>query len=218
MTNPPSNTPRARWDQRLFRVEAALVSTLLAVMLVLVLLQVTARSLLEQPLPWSDEASRLCLVWLTFVGAGALMAHGQHLAVDALMRVLPRRAGMAVEVISNVVVATACGCVLATGIGFVAVVAQSVTPALAISTGWFYGAGLTGMVLVIVHAVVNSIDALRAGAPRYATVAEDVVEDAIALETVSAPSGGDADHRTEDGHHAGVAPARSGGPKGTEAR
>lgn len=191
---------RRTWDDWLAQAEAGLVGALLLASLAIVLCQVLARALFDHPLAWTDEGARLCLVWLTFVGAGYLMAHGRHLAVDALVRRLPRRARLAGEVISNLVVIAVCGTVLVAGFGFVTTVARSTSPALSVSMAWFYGAAIVGLVMVVVHAVTNTVRALHRGHALYTEAADDVVDDVVALE-----SGSDVVTTPSDSPHAGSA-------------
>ncbi len=52
-------------------------------------LQVVARHVLRQPMPWTEEIARLLLVWLMSVGGIAALADGRHPRVTALLRLLP---------------------------------------------------------------------------------------------------------------------------------
>ncbi len=69
------------------------VASLLVVLVVLVTSQVVARSVFSASLAWSDELSRLCLAWLTFIGAAVVVQRGSHVKVDLvsdLLRPRPR--------------------------------------------------------------------------------------------------------------------------------
>lgn len=179
MSREESRPQDRAWYDLLSRAESAVLSALLILSLVIVLLQVTSRSIFDQPLTWTDEASRLMLIWLTFIGAGCLMARGRHLAVDAMMSLLPVRGRMLLEVVSNVFVIVVCAVVFFAGIGFVATVSRSASTALSISMFWFYGAALIGLALVCLHAIVNSQRAIREGTPIYPSAADEIVEEAV---------------------------------------
>lgn len=62
---------------------------LLAAESALVLAGVLFRYVLNNPLYWTEEAARLLLIWLSFVGAGLAFQRGQHLAMDVVVRLLP---------------------------------------------------------------------------------------------------------------------------------
>lgn len=51
--------------------------------------QVVFRYALDQPLVWSEELSKLLLVWLVFLGAAAVAFDGRHLDVDVVFRAVP---------------------------------------------------------------------------------------------------------------------------------
>ncbi len=53
-------------------------------MLVLVLMQIVWRYILEWPLPWSDEAIRYLLVWVTLLAIARAFRNDGHLRLGAL--------------------------------------------------------------------------------------------------------------------------------------
>ena len=60
-------------------------------------LQVIARHVMRQPIPWTEEIARLLLVWLMCVGGISALRHGQHPRVTALVRLFAERRRRAVE-------------------------------------------------------------------------------------------------------------------------
>ncbi len=56
---------------------------------VLTIAQVFFRFVLDSPLVWSEELSRLLLVWVTFLGAAIVCWDGTHLNVDTFYMKLP---------------------------------------------------------------------------------------------------------------------------------
>lgn len=58
-----------------------------------VVLQVVTRYALRAPLPWTEEVARICMVWMTFLGASYLLGARKngHIVVDALLTVLPEK-------------------------------------------------------------------------------------------------------------------------------
>lgn len=49
----------------------------------------------------SEELSRWALVWVSFVGATVALLERRHLAMDGLLRALPRRAARAVKLLAQ---------------------------------------------------------------------------------------------------------------------
>jgi tripartite ATP-independent transporter DctM subunit len=65
----------------------------------LVLAGVFFRYALNSPLYWAEEAARLLLIWLSFVGAALAFQRKQHLAMDVVMRLLPESMRVRIEVL-----------------------------------------------------------------------------------------------------------------------
>jgi TRAP-type C4-dicarboxylate transport system permease small subunit len=49
------------------------------------------RYLFNSPIVWGDEIVRYSLIWMTFVGAAMATKENQHISVDVIDQVLPRR-------------------------------------------------------------------------------------------------------------------------------
>ncbi|WP_316979580.1 TRAP transporter small permease [Shumkonia mesophila] len=74
--------------------------------LAVTLAQVFFRYVLGQPLIWSEELSRLLIVWVAFVGGAVVCWDGRHLNVDVAFNRFPRRLRDVVRIF-NIVVALA---------------------------------------------------------------------------------------------------------------
>jgi tripartite ATP-independent transporter DctM subunit len=72
---------------------------LFIVLIVLASLQVGFRYLLLVPLPWTEELSRLFLVWLAFLGAASITRRKLHILVDYVVVKLSPRANRVIGVI-----------------------------------------------------------------------------------------------------------------------
>lgn len=96
-------------DGALLRVELALSALALIVATGSIAIGVFFRTLLDDPLAWTNELAVLGLVWLTFLGASAVFKERGHIAVDAISFLLPapaRRAlGLALVVTMGVSIA-----------------------------------------------------------------------------------------------------------------
>lgn len=62
----------------------------LALMVLVILAQVFFRYVLNNPLPWPDEAARFLMLWMTALMAPSAMRWGGFVAIDILPRALPR--------------------------------------------------------------------------------------------------------------------------------
>lgn len=66
------------------------VAAALALIVTLTLAQVVFRYFFDSPILWSEELSRLTVVWMTFIGAAVVCWQGRHLSVDVLVTHLPK--------------------------------------------------------------------------------------------------------------------------------
>ena len=72
-------------------IPEALLVFLLASMLAGVNLQVIFRYFLNSPLDWSEEISRLFLIWMTFIGSAVAVKRREHLMVEMFINKFPDR-------------------------------------------------------------------------------------------------------------------------------
>lgn len=77
-------------------------------MTLVVFLQVICRYVVKSSLPWSEEFSRYCMVWVVFVGVSAGIKTGAHMGVDALLLALPKQLRRVVEVGTKILTLAFC--------------------------------------------------------------------------------------------------------------
>ncbi|MEO0693117.1 MAG: TRAP transporter small permease [Pseudomonadota bacterium] len=64
----------------------------IAAMVVAILIQVVARYVFNNALPWPDEAARFCMLWMTGLMAPTAFRRGGFVALDLVSGLLPRAA------------------------------------------------------------------------------------------------------------------------------
>ena len=75
----------------LFRGIEVLIAFFLAVMIALVFANVVLRYGFSMGFAWSEEISRLCFIYLVYLGAIGAMRDNQHLIIDSILsRIQPR--------------------------------------------------------------------------------------------------------------------------------
>lgn len=107
---------------------------LLAVESALVLAGVFFRYVLSSPLYWAEEAARLLLIWLSFVGAGLAFQRSQHISMDVLVRLCSRAARERVAAAVSLVGLAFCGTVIWQAVNVMASRWTRVSPVM----GWPY--------------------------------------------------------------------------------
>lgn len=138
---------------------------------------VVARYVFGSPFQWSEEVARFALIWMTFISAAFVMAEGRHIAVDMISARVGNGGKLFIECMSYVVVAASCLLLLIGGANFVWYVGKVASPALGVPKSWWYGAGMTGLLLMAVHSLVNLFQVVVSGKPipRETHVEEEAV-------------------------------------------
>jgi TRAP-type C4-dicarboxylate transport system permease small subunit len=92
----------------LFKAVEALLAALLVAMVVMVFGNVVLRYVFNSGITVSEELSRFCFVWLTFIGAVVAMRDGGHLGMDTFVARLQRRGKLVCLVLSELLVLACC--------------------------------------------------------------------------------------------------------------
>ena len=75
------------------KIGRALGAAAVALMVLVILLQVFFRYILNNALPWPDEAARFLMLWMTALIAPSAYRSGGFVAIDTINTVLSERAG-----------------------------------------------------------------------------------------------------------------------------
>jgi len=118
-----------------------------------VLTDITIRSLFTLSLLWSEEASRLCLTTLAFVGGAAAYRARHHTAIQFVTRFLPERLRAAVAVGVDAFVLCVALTTLWVSFDLLNVAATSLTPMLQINAAWLVAPFTVGMALIALFAL-----------------------------------------------------------------
>lgn len=118
------------------------IALLLLTMVILVFGNVVLRYAFNTGITFSEELSRICFVWLTFLGAVVAMREHAHLGMDALLTRLPPT-GAKVGALAGQALVLCAVWLMISGSWTQTLINWNVSaPATGISMGLFYGAGL----------------------------------------------------------------------------
>ena len=93
------------WFDRLTLGLAWLAAVLFTVAGVMLTYEVLARYFFIRPTIWAAELSQLCLIWGCLIGMAWLLSARRHIAVDAVIQLLPPGAQRWIEAAAMLVVA-----------------------------------------------------------------------------------------------------------------
>lgn len=143
-------------------MEAAL-ALLMAAIVGMVFVAVVFRYVLQDPVTWSEEVGRFCLVWISFLGTYVAHRRAEHIAVTAIRDRFPVTAQIALRAALTLLL-MAFMAVLAWYGGQYAIRFMGMrTSLLGIPLGLVYAAMPVSAAFILVSLVLSSIKALRSG-------------------------------------------------------
>ena len=124
-----------------FKLLEFLVVVCLVAMVVMVFGNVVLRYGFNSGISISDEMSRYCFIWLTYLGAMVAMREGGHLGVDTLVKRLPAGGKKTALFISEVLMLLCNGLFLLGTWKMHELQVTNVSPVVGLSMIWIYGMG-----------------------------------------------------------------------------
>jgi TRAP-type C4-dicarboxylate transport system permease small subunit len=145
------------------------VIVLMFVMTVLVFLQIVFRYVFNAPLGWSEEMARFAFVWVSFLGASALMQMREHINVTVFLERFPARVQHACVLVANLLGLLCVYFFLVGGLALTSNEWRQLAPATEVRMGWIYlviplSAGLMG-IWVIIQTLESAVRLVRSTAP-----------------------------------------------------
>lgn len=90
-------------NEQVFRVARGIGALCVAAMVIAILIQVFFRYILNNALPWPDEAARFAMLWMTGLMAPTAFRRGGFVSIDMVVRMLPKRVGALLSLLLLVV-------------------------------------------------------------------------------------------------------------------
>jgi TRAP-type C4-dicarboxylate transport system permease small subunit len=121
---------------------------LLCLMTMLIVTQVFYRYALNDPLTWSEELARLCMIWLGFLGSAVALSRRTHIRIEGLDVFLPTRIRKPVERTVEILGGILLVVMTVESFKLVLGTRRQLMAALQIPVSYMYGAVLVGMALM----------------------------------------------------------------------
>ncbi|WP_291299628.1 TRAP transporter small permease [Desulfosporosinus sp. BICA1-9] len=154
-----------------------ILAILLALMVIIVFSNVIGRYFLGSSLAWSEEVSRFLFIWLVFFGAILAYINDEHLALDILTKVLPKKGSQLIAVIADLLVIYALSLITIGGYKITVENMTWLSPAASIPYGYVYiVVPFTGSILIIqaVLKIFRHVKALFSSSVHYETPVDEV--------------------------------------------
>lgn len=142
-------------EKKFYRALRTVCFLLMLAMVAVTFTQVLARYVFSNSLSWSDEVGRYIFVWMTFLGAAMAVRNKQHVALDAIVNVLPpvlRKASLIVSYVSMMIFTSV---LIYGGFKFVARGSRQISSALEIPMHYVYIVLPVGGVLILAYLFKN---------------------------------------------------------------
>jgi TRAP-type transport system small permease protein len=135
-----------------FKLLEFLVVAMLLAMVVMVFGNVVARYVFNTGILISEEMSRYCFIWLTYIGAMVAMREGGHLGMDSLVKVLPVIGKKMCFFLSEVLMLMCNAMFLWGTYQMHELQVTNVSPVAGLSMIWIYG---IGYIVSVVMGIIN---------------------------------------------------------------
>lgn len=141
-------------DSSIVVITSWIVAALTALMCVIVLTGVFTRYIMNDALPWIEEAARFTLLWMSWLGGGLAVRKGAHIAAEFLIDFLSPKARAIIVFLGQIGVIFFLAICVYYGFGLFQRVSFQSTVALGVSMQLPYGAVPIGAALMIYHVLV----------------------------------------------------------------
>ncbi|MGE4275605.1 MAG: TRAP transporter small permease [Lawsonibacter sp.] len=143
-------------------LDIAVASLTLALLIVLTVLGVLWRRVFNQPFTWLEEVQLACMVWIVFSAGGAAFRYGNHVAIEMVVDMFPKKIQKVIEWFISVVVVLVLAYLFKESLGFIQVFLKSgrSTPMLDIPYALIYGIAPVSFVVMLIsyfYALVKGV-------------------------------------------------------------
>ena len=83
-------------------LDLVLTSAVLTILVGLTCISVFSRYIFFRPIVWLEEVQLWCMVWLVYLGAGAVYRNGGHIAIEILVESFPKKVQRIIAAAVNV--------------------------------------------------------------------------------------------------------------------
>ncbi len=128
---------------------------LLTAIVCIMFLEVVFRYFFRHPFLWTDESTRLALIWMTFIGIVVGVKRGSHITIDFLLKMFPATWQLVIGIAIKIVFMGFCVLMIVNGFQLTRLKWDIPSPALEWSWGLFYLPLVISGMLVIFWTLVS---------------------------------------------------------------
>lgn len=134
-------------------LDEIIASGFIIVTTALVLMNVFLRYFMNTGIYWSEEVATMCFVWFVFLGSSVAYRKNAHLGVDLLVKRLPGKLRVVVEIIVDIVLIVINAYIFYLAIKYVGKTYTKPTAVLAISSAYVTSSLIVSFGLSTMHSI-----------------------------------------------------------------
>lgn len=134
---------------------------LLIVLTIATFTQVLFRFVLQQPLAWTEELARYCLVWITFLGAAFAMGKKAHVGLEFFKAKLPKLGQDIIAILVLLLNITFFMIILVQGYELMNRSMSQLSPVLRLPMGVVYSVMPISAILLIINTISITIQEIK---------------------------------------------------------
>lgn len=152
-------------------LDIVVAAAVLAILVVLTFLGVIWRYVLSAPFTWLEEVQMACMVWIVFAAGGAAFRTGNHVAIEMVVDLMPKKLQKIVEILISIVVVAVIGYLFWQSIGFIQMFIKSgrSTSMLKIPYWLIYGIAPISFILMIISYFYSVLTGVKSEAKEAAS-------------------------------------------------
>jgi len=135
----------------------AFLSVVILVMSIIVLAQIISRYVFSQPLLWTEEVARICLIWITILGAGTVFINDGHIKIELVNFKKKSILYYLQSVVESLCIGSMAVIFIVYGYKMVISEMQTLLPATRLSTGIYIYCVVIFLGLLMLMRMINSV-------------------------------------------------------------
>ena len=155
----------------LANLDVMVASIILAILIILTFAGVICRYVFKAPFTWLEEVQTSCMVWITFAAAGAAFRTGNHVAIEMIVDLMPKKVQKIMEIVIAVIVVIILGFLFVQTIPYLKIFLESSrsTSMLHIPYILIYGISLFSYVDMVISFIYSIIHGVKSEAKEAAS-------------------------------------------------
>lgn len=147
-------------------LDVAVAAVMLVILVFLTFFGVISRRVFSAPFTWLEEVQLACMVWIVFAAGGAAFRYGNHVAIEMIVDMMPKKIQKVCEIFISAIVVIVIAYLFYQSIGFIGIFIKSgrSTPMLHIPYKVIYGIAPISYIIMVISWFYSLIKGVKSEA------------------------------------------------------